>query len=316
MLATARSCTSVSSLFSICTKRITLAGGSTFPSCFAYFLVKATSSSCSANQSFRIFFAASLTPEELTAVQQQVRARVLRWFARAGPLDPADARGMAGWHHGGGFSLDASVRIEGADRAGLERLLRYCARPPFALERLEQLGHDQLVYRFPKPQPDGRTELRLTPLELLERLAALIPPPRLHRHRYHGVLAPNAPQRAQVTALAQPTTPLSPAPLPDGNPAQHAERSPARILWALLLARIYEILPLRCMLCGGQMRIIAFVTDAPALSSILTHLGEPTSPPEVAPARGPPLWDPAPEPLANWDDAPAPVPSVSSSTSA
>jgi hypothetical protein len=54
----------------------------------------------------------------------------LRWFARAGPLDPADARDMAGWHHGGGFSLDASVRIEGADRTGLERLLRYCARPP------------------------------------------------------------------------------------------------------------------------------------------------------------------------------------------
>jgi len=51
----------------------------------------------------------------------------------------------------GGFSLDAAVCIEGADRAGLERLLRYCARPPFALERLEQLAHDQLVYHFSKP---------------------------------------------------------------------------------------------------------------------------------------------------------------------
>ena len=141
-------------------------------------------------------------------MQQQVRARVLRWFARAGPLDPADAQDMAGWHHGGGFSLDAAVRIEGSDRAGLERLLRYCARPPFALERLEQVGEDQLVYRFAKPLPDGRTELRLTPLELIERLAALIPPPRLHRHRYHGVLAlrvgegiaaltPHRPGRAQ-----------------------------------------------------------------------------------------------------------------------
>jgi hypothetical protein len=70
-----------------------------------------------------------------------------------------------------------TVRIDGHDRAGLERLLRYCARPPFALERLEQVGNDRLVYRFPKPQPDGRTELRLAPLELIERLAALIPPP-------------------------------------------------------------------------------------------------------------------------------------------
>jgi len=47
--------------------------------------------------------AAALTPEALTTVQQQVRARVLRWFAGAGPLDPADAQAMAGWHHGGGL---------------------------------------------------------------------------------------------------------------------------------------------------------------------------------------------------------------------
>ena len=196
--------------------------------------------------------AAALTPEDLAAVQQQVRARVLRWFARASTLDPADARDMAGWHHAGGFSLDASVRIDGHDRAGLERLLRYCARPPFAMERLEQLPDGQIVYRFPKPQPDGTTQVCLTPLELIERLAALIPPPRIHRHRYHGVLAPNSPQRAQVTAWARPATPPSPAPLPAGDPAPRPERSPARLLWALLLARIYQILPLRCMLCGGQ----------------------------------------------------------------
>ena len=64
----------------------------------------------------------ALTPKEIAAVQGQVRTRVLRWFARAGHLDQTDARAMAGWHHGGGFSLDASVRIEGADRAGRERL--------------------------------------------------------------------------------------------------------------------------------------------------------------------------------------------------
>ena len=47
--------------------------------------------------------AAALTPEDLCAVQQPVRARVLRRFARAGPLDPADAQDMAGWRHGGGL---------------------------------------------------------------------------------------------------------------------------------------------------------------------------------------------------------------------
>ena len=47
---------------------------------------------------------------------------------------------MVGWHCAGGFSLDASVRIKAIDGSGLERRLRYCARPAFALEPLEQLG--------------------------------------------------------------------------------------------------------------------------------------------------------------------------------
>ena len=160
----------------------------------------------------------------------------------------------------------------------------------------------------PSLEADGRSALRLTPLELIERLAALIPPPRLHRHRYHGVLAANSPLRAQVTALARPATAPSPAPMSAGDRAQHAERSPARILWALLLARIYEVFPLQCPLCGAQMRLIAFITQAPAVNTILGHLGEPTTPPEVAPARGPPLWDHVAEPAPGWDAPPASVP--------
>ena len=66
------------------------------------------------------------------AVQTQVRGRLLRAFVRRGRLEQADRQEMERWDHGGGFSLDASVRIEAHDRHGLERLLRDCARPPFA----------------------------------------------------------------------------------------------------------------------------------------------------------------------------------------
>ena len=66
-------------------------------------------------------------------------------------------------------------RLGQQDRAGIERLVRYCARPPFALERLHTLAsapalaspESRLLYRFPKPDVNGRTELLLTPLELL-----------------------------------------------------------------------------------------------------------------------------------------------------
>ena len=58
--------------------------------------------------------------------------------------------------------------------------------------------------------------------------------------------------------------------------------------WALLLARIYECLPLACPNCGEPMRIIAFILDRPVIERTLDHIGEPTTPPEVLPARGPP----------------------------
>ena len=72
----------------------------------------------------------------LATVQAKVRRRLLQSFVRRGLLAEDDAQAMAQWAHGGGFSVDGSVRIEAADRAGRERLLRYCARPPLALERL------------------------------------------------------------------------------------------------------------------------------------------------------------------------------------
>jgi len=146
--------------------------------------------------------AAELTPQAIAAVCEQVRVRVLRWFARSDLIDSDDVREMLTWENSG-FSLDAEVRIAARDRAGLERLLRYCARPPFALERLDRIDEQRVIYRLPHPQRDGTTALSLTPLALIDHLAAVIPPPKLHRHRYHGVLAPNSPLRAAATAYGR-----------------------------------------------------------------------------------------------------------------
>jgi hypothetical protein len=242
-----------------------------------------------------VFHAATrIDANAIATVQERVRRRLLRVFVRRGLLPGDDAQAMGQWQHGGGFSVDGSVRIEAADRAGRERLLRYCARPPFALDRLRELDREHLIYEPPKPGPGASSPQRLTPLELLDRLSALVPPPRVHRHRYFGVLAPNSPLRAAVTALAEPAaTPV--AAVPSANPATPADepihRRAARHAWALLLARIYEVFPLVCPDCGGAMKIIAFIIDGPTVRDILGHLGEPTAPPRIAPARGPPLWE-------------------------
>ena len=67
-----------------------------------------------------------------------------------------------------------------------------------------------------------------------------------------------------------------------------ANRSPAHYLWAVLIARIYEVFPL---LCGGQMRLIAFITSGAEVRKILEHIGVDSEPPRISPARRPPLWD-------------------------
>ena len=109
-----------------------------------------------------------------------------RYIERHGRLDPVTVDDMLSWEHGGGFSLDASVAIEGWDRAALERLTRYCARPPFSSCRLGQLDDQTVAYNLPRPAQDGRTCLLMDPMELLKRLAALIPPPKTHLVRYFG----------------------------------------------------------------------------------------------------------------------------------
>ena len=92
-------------------------------------------------------------------------------------------------------------------------------------------------------------------------------------------------------------------------------KRPAHYLWAVLIARIYEVLPLLCPLCGGQMRIIAFITHSADIRHILEHIGVDSEPPRIKPARGPPLWDACDaqgdegmEPVPDWDEAAQLVP--------
>ncbi len=268
--------------------------------------------------SVRFHAALELDAAAFADVQARVRTRVLSTFVRRGLIDKDDAAEMRAWAHDGGFSVDGSVRIEGADRTGLERLLRYCARPPFALEHLHQRDAEHLVYRNPKPvrgtAPRTRpAALVLTPLELITKIAALVPPPRVHRHRYYGVLAPNASLRAVVTALAPAAVP--PAPTSAATREEPHHRAVSRYLWAMLLARIYEAFPLQCPICHASMRIIAFVNDLTAVGKVLDHIGESTQPPRIAPARGPPLWEAAAaaEQAGNdlqWDSSAQPAPEI------
>ena len=181
------------------------------------------------------------------------------------------------------------------------------ARPPLATERLSQLADGRLVYRLKRRWRDGTTAVLFEPQELIERLAPLVPPPRAHQVRYHGILGPCAGRRGQVV----PATPPPPAQRADGTLATrgrpaaargeptgiHAKPRPdanadvpspsdRRYSWAELLRRVFAVDVLKCDRCGGRLRIVAAIHPPETTQRILGHLGLPdASLPPVRPTR-------------------------------
>jgi Putative transposase len=194
-----------------------------------------------------------------------------------------------------GFSLHAGVHLHANDREGLAHLCGYAARPPLAQNRLSQLPDGRLAYRLKRPLAMGRDSLILEPSELLRRLAVLVPPPRSHLVRYHGVFGPASKWRSQIVPPPESTTaPSAPASTLQPQSATADRPRTSRIDWAELLLRVFREDVLLCP-CGGRRVVLAFITEKRVVKEILEHLGLPTtgSPPQ---AKTPPWQDDVPEP--------------------
>ena len=98
----------------------------------------------------------------------------------------------------------------------------------------------------------------------MQHLAALVPRPRLHLIRDHGVLAPNAKLHGAVI--------LQPARKDSAPGQEHTQGQAARRRWARLLKRVFDIDVERCA-CGGQLKILASIEDPEVIVVILAHLG-------------------------------------------
>lgn len=152
------------------------------------------------------------------------------------------------------FSLHADVRLAIKQRHKREHLYRYITRPAIANERLTRNRAGQVVLTLKTPYRDGTTQIVMQPLEFMQRLAALVPRPRLHLIRFHGVLAPNAKLRPQII-------PSAPVNANDKLP-DHGDVHPPSVL-----------------------TIIARTLDSTVIAKILTHLGLSAQAPPRRPAR-------------------------------
>ena len=220
---------------------------------------------------------------------------VMRFGDRVDPEDLEESSSPRCFRSGG-MSLHANVAVPARDRARLDRLCRYVARPPVALDRLSCMEDGRILYALRHRWRDGTTHVALSPLEFVEKLAALIPAPRSNLVRYHGILAPAAHDRKAVVPRVTRT--------PDDEAGRSAtttsvsevgEDRPRNYSWAELMRRVFALDVLECPDCRGRMRILATIRSLDAIHAILECLGLPPRAPPVAPP------DPDPEPGPDLD---------------
>jgi hypothetical protein len=210
-------------------------------------------------------------PSDAAGPLALAQQRSMQSLLSAIPFDEPPTRARRRCARVDGFTLHANVFIPERNRDALERLCRYAARPSFSLSRMREDAAGKIRYALKRPLANGARELALDRDQLLERLAALVPPPRANLVRYFGVLAPGAGLRKNVV-------PRRP-PVPQGRPP------PGRMDWASLLARIYKVDVFTCAACGQRARVVAVIRDRTVIQKILRHLKLPTQGPVICPAR-------------------------------
>ena len=188
----------------------------------------------------------------------------------------------------GGINIHAGPPIDGRDRRRLERLCRYVARPPMSQERLELAADGRIVHRFKRAWRDGTHSIALDPLDFIARLVAMIPPPRTHMVRYHGVLAAHAKARPEVVPQPEPE-PVEPTQMRLaflGEASEHPpSKSGSRHPWAYLLRRVFAVDVMTCSSCGGGMKLLKIAEEPDDIARALAEVGlGPRPPPRPRPA--------------------------------
>jgi len=181
-----------------------------------------------------------------------------------------------------GFNLHGATKVAANDEQGRLALCKYILRPPLANDRLKIVDDSHVRLDFKKPWSDGTTSVEISPLALMARLAALVPPPRRHLTGYFGVLSSHSSLRSQCV----------PVPVPEAAPQQEDESPRALplshyISWSDLLRRTFSI-DTTCPRCKTPLRLIALIKTDDTIKKILSAMGLPTEAPQPYPARPPP----------------------------
>ena len=208
--------------------------------------------------------------------------RVLR--VGSNPTAPQVTTGGPRHAHIAGFDLHANVAVRAGENERLEHLCRYILRPPVARDAVELTPDGKVLLRLRRPWRDGTRALCFEPSEFLEKLAVMIPRPRINLLLYHGAFAPRgrchggpavvehaqspattpangSPGTAPEAAATPANGPITPGAAPEAKPTPAAYVRPRYVAWADLLRRVFAFDVLACPDCGGRLRLLATIAE-------------------------------------------------------
>jgi hypothetical protein len=153
------------------------------------------------------------------------------------------------------ISTPAGLVVPAGRREWLERVCRYTLRPPVSDERLAVMADGRVHLSLKQPWRDGTTALVFDPVEVLGRLAVLVPRPRLNLLMYFGVLGARAAWRAEVVPRVGTDAVAGAAASGEADEpgaAETVERRARGLSWAALMQRTFGFDVLACSACGGH----------------------------------------------------------------
>lgn len=167
----------------------------------------------------------------------------------------------------GAYSFDLYARraVAKGDRQNLERLAQYILHPPFTDRQLSRAPDGHVVLKPPRPRRDGTTHIVFDPLDFLNKLVPLIPRPRSHTLRLHGVWAPNASLRTHV--LPKVGDPASTGTCSDSSDPSR------RTTWAERILRQSGVDLRVCPHCSARTRTVICFPQRSGTNNILLRTG-------------------------------------------
>jgi hypothetical protein len=214
---------------------------------------------------------------DLKPLEETFRASVFKMLKEEGKIGDDLINRLMGWRNSG-FSVHNGVRVRRDDDGGREALAQYIIRNTFSVEKLTYMDKTAtVIYRSKMSHGNNKKNFEVYKAE--EFIAAIsqhIPEKSFQMVRYYGWYSNKSRGMRRKQGIQRPGDEPVAVPKKDVEIIDVSDYQPPRIpskTWRECIKKVYEVDPLCCPRCGGEMKIISFITDPQVIRQILEHLG-------------------------------------------